>query len=278
MQVRPTWSTEARVVVLPPLMGRSSHVNTFYVPSTKSSSLIPMPAEQPIIPVIEQHHQEPPQTQVKHCTSCRCPLTAESATSTFLDHNDSANVCATCRAQGRTGPANPYSPYEQFDTQNVRRTAYIDQAHVPVLSSRNEAFIDEPAASRNHMDVDDDLQPLESSQPATTASHQHALVPSQSQRAPLRIVCETEVQEPLPVVASRPSSLYTRTASSPSRAQSCSQAVSCPDPLVDITRIRIRSRGHHCLYPGASFQGTQKSGRNSYDVNVTIVVCPPYSF
>ena len=44
------------------------------------------------------------------------------------------------------------------------------------------------------------------------------------------------------------------------------------DPLTDITRLRIPSRGHHCLYPGAEFQGTQKSGRNSYDVNVTIVV------
>ncbi|EGN93319.1 hypothetical protein SERLA73DRAFT_64429 [Serpula lacrymans var. lacrymans S7.3] len=47
--------------------------------------------------------------------------------------------------------------------------------------------------------------------------------------------------------------------------------MSSPDPLVDITHIRVRSKGHHCLYPGASFQGTQKSGRNSYDVNVTIV-------
>ena len=44
------------------------------------------------------------------------------------------------------------------------------------------------------------------------------------------------------------------------------------DPLLDITRLRVRSQGHHCLYPGATFQGTQKSGRNSYDVNVTIVV------
>lgn len=45
-----------------------------------------------------------------------------------------------------------------------------------------------------------------------------------------------------------------------------------PDPLTDITRLRVRSQGHHCLYPGATFKGTQKSGRNSYDVNVTIVV------
>lgn len=45
-----------------------------------------------------------------------------------------------------------------------------------------------------------------------------------------------------------------------------------PDPLVDITRLRVRSQVHRCLYPGATFEGTQKSGRNSYDVTVTVVV------
>jgi glucose-induced degradation protein 4 len=49
-----------------------------------------------------------------------------------------------------------------------------------------------------------------------------------------------------------------------------------PSPLTDITRIRIRSQGYHCLYPGSTFRGTQKSGRNSYDVNVTIVVSISY--
>lgn len=44
------------------------------------------------------------------------------------------------------------------------------------------------------------------------------------------------------------------------------------DPLADITRFRVRSQGHHSLYPGATFEGTQKSGRNSYDVTVTIIV------
>ncbi|KAG7092586.1 hypothetical protein E1B28_008929 [Marasmius oreades] len=44
-----------------------------------------------------------------------------------------------------------------------------------------------------------------------------------------------------------------------------------PSPLTDITHLRVRSQGYHCLYPGATFQGTQKSGRNSYEVNVTIV-------
>lgn len=45
-----------------------------------------------------------------------------------------------------------------------------------------------------------------------------------------------------------------------------------PDPVTDITHLRVCAQRHHCLYPGATFQGTQKSGRNSYDVNVTIVV------
>ena len=48
--------------------------------------------------------------------------------------------------------------------------------------------------------------------------------------------------------------------------------VPVPDPAIDITRLRVRAQRHHCLYPGATFQGTQKSGRNSYEVNVTIVV------
>ncbi|GJJ12725.1 hypothetical protein Clacol_006969 [Clathrus columnatus] len=44
-----------------------------------------------------------------------------------------------------------------------------------------------------------------------------------------------------------------------------------PDPLTDISRLRARCHTHDCLYPGAQFCGTQKSGRSSYDVSVTIV-------
>ncbi|KAG8217741.1 vacuolar import and degradation protein-domain-containing protein [Butyriboletus roseoflavus] len=56
------------------------------------------------------------------------------------------------------------------------------------------------------------------------------------------------------------------------RPQRSSAPTPVPDPATDITRLRVRAQRHHCLYPGATFQGTQKSGRNSYDVNVTIVV------
>ncbi|KAH0827151.1 vacuolar import and degradation protein-domain-containing protein [Lanmaoa asiatica] len=58
-----------------------------------------------------------------------------------------------------------------------------------------------------------------------------------------------------------------------SRPQILSVPTPVPDPATDITHLRVRAQRHHCLYPGATFQGTQKSGRNSYEVNVTIVVC-----
>lgn len=45
-----------------------------------------------------------------------------------------------------------------------------------------------------------------------------------------------------------------------------------PDPKADISRLRCIGRGRGCLYPGATFNGIQKSGRNSYDVTVQIVV------
>ena len=56
-----------------------------------------------------------------------------------------------------------------------------------------------------------------------------------------------------------------------SRRQKCTIL----DPMVDITRLRVRTSSHHCLYPGATFVGTQKSGRSSYDVAVTVVVRLP---
>lgn len=49
-------------------------------------------------------------------------------------------------------------------------------------------------------------------------------------------------------------------------------STSLADPYADITRLRARSHSQDCLYPGAQFSGTQKSGRSSYEVSVTIVV------
>lgn len=44
-----------------------------------------------------------------------------------------------------------------------------------------------------------------------------------------------------------------------------------PDPMQDISRLRIPSKGRGCLYPGSIFSGTQKSGKLSYDVTVEIL-------
>lgn len=44
-----------------------------------------------------------------------------------------------------------------------------------------------------------------------------------------------------------------------------------PDPTADVSRLRMPPRGRGCLYPGALFRGTQKSGTLSYDVTVEIL-------
>ncbi|KAF9469174.1 vacuolar import and degradation protein-domain-containing protein [Collybia nuda] len=83
---------------------------------------------------------------------------------------------------------------------------------------------------------------------------------------PLVLKCDTNVTSAALHHHNHPSTFTHTTVISPKHT-----TASSPHPLTDITRLRIRPQGHHCLHPGATFQGTQKSGRNSYDVNVTIV-------
>ncbi|EJD42119.1 hypothetical protein AURDEDRAFT_115133 [Auricularia subglabra TFB-10046 SS5] len=46
---------------------------------------------------------------------------------------------------------------------------------------------------------------------------------------------------------------------------------SAEDPYRDITRLRPPPAPQHpCLYPGATFRGTQRSGRHAYEVGVTL--------
>jgi hypothetical protein len=44
------------------------------------------------------------------------------------------------------------------------------------------------------------------------------------------------------------------------------------DPLVDITRLRVRSTGIGCLNPGETFQGIQTNQGKEHEVSVTIMV------
>jgi hypothetical protein len=45
-----------------------------------------------------------------------------------------------------------------------------------------------------------------------------------------------------------------------------------PNTLLDLLQTRINSNGKGALYPGASFKGTQTSGRSAYEVEVKIAV------
>jgi len=44
------------------------------------------------------------------------------------------------------------------------------------------------------------------------------------------------------------------------------------EPLVDITRLRVRSTGISCLYPGETFLGIQTNRGKEHEVSVTIMV------
>ena len=63
---------------------------------------------------------------------------------------------------------------------------------------------------------------------------------------------------------------------SPSPPPGALAAFPPPDPYRDITHLRLTARGNHVLYPGATFAGTQQSGRSNYQVDVTVLVCSTY--
>ena len=94
--------------------------------------------------------------------------------------------------------------------------------------------------------------------------------PSKSIRKPT-LLCITNNVSPLAPPTHSTTHHSTPSTAIDSRRQKCAIL----DPMVDITRLRVRTSSHHCLYPGATFVGTQKSGRSSYDVAVTVVVRLP---
>lgn len=218
-------------------------------------------------------HQQPhdqPQPQYKVCTSCQSAL-VDSNAAVFPPELD-APVCTGCREHGFSqrltptpsdarrftvdvGPNfSPSIPHEEPVSHDARRKP-------DNLTFGDAIVIDSVSEMGQHCQN-------KSSPPSTYRSSPPTL---------LTICCDDSDFSDLPLQTTHASS-HTPPAAV-SRRQS--NLIPSPDPLTDITRIRIRSQGHHCLYPGATFQGTQKSGRNSYDVNVTIVVglpCPLFFF
>jgi hypothetical protein len=218
-----------------------------------------MPVSPTSLPQQQDLHSQP---QVKLCSSCRSPLTQDlDTTSTHFFSDPDVNDLMMC-----------YPCKEHYLLQNIQQQAHelpsfhdaVDEPHRlhqhPAHTVNSPALITESPPS-----VQPPLFCPPSDRPLPSKVQYEALVPSApSKRAKLAIVVSDGLRSAVSSAPSVPPSI--RSDISPL------QHSPTPDPYIDVTRIRMRSQGHHCLYPGATFQGTQKSGRNSYDVTVSIVV------
>ncbi|KAF7792982.1 hypothetical protein EIP86_004087 [Pleurotus ostreatoroseus] len=244
-----------------------------------------MPSEHPTTHV--QQQPDPVQQQIKVCASCHRPLALDNAPAAFFpeDLTEGSNVCTPCRNRLLNrcidSPARGQVLFAQVEQELLRRAAALQP---PALDDHQTLLPSSMVNPRDHShgppprcpDQDVDMRPADLAPLAPTALPSprplHAHDPQQQPRP---------ARPPLTLDASSPQApVYAHAAASPvavspwastSRAPFPHPPSAYPDPLTDITRLRVRSQGHHCLYPGATFKGTQKSGRNSYDVNVTIV-------
>lgn len=187
--------------------------------------------------------------QVKICSSCH------SALPFFLSPTDPL-VCALCR--------------ERPIDLSTHRQLRIDQ-DTP-YSLRTSSAHDSPILS-NSRRQQQDIAAYDSSPTPSSDSYHSSPIPSANYpKKPVlsNIQCNISTTSTLHPHSAHFSSAFPY--ETPATHHQQLHAQKTADPLADVTRLRIRSPTHHCLYPGATYQGTQKSGRNSYDVNVTIVV------
>ncbi|KAI0709209.1 vacuolar import and degradation protein-domain-containing protein [Earliella scabrosa] len=260
-----------------------------------------MPAEHATPAIHDVSPPEPPQAQIKLCFACRSPLSAEAPSALLLSQDavdpqpvDASPVCASCRSRLAHPPREGL--FAEVERELLRRAASLQpagnealsqQPHEPnhspsppsppaiELSPSQDIAMDAHAAAPRAFTTPT-VESSTTSFPAT--SHATVLSPRFPQLSPSSPVLTRPTLSPIDTGAAASSSSSqapvaqrAESHNTSSRQRSHAASSSAPDPLTDITRLRVRSQGHHCLYPGATFQGTQKSGRNSYDVNVTIV-------
>lgn len=209
---------------------------------------------------------------VKYCSSCSHLLVDSSNAVLVQDDHDSNTVCVWCR--------NTQLQQQADDTFVDGISAPLFRATLSTITTQLNSpplvHIPDEGIFSDGMDMDEVPTPsLTASSPFTPISvssptpsiNSQPTTPSMSKPMALSIHSHSTTS-PRPVFHKSRNHTFTGTPSHPPRTSHSS-----PDPLIDITHIRVRSQGHHCLHPGAVFQGTQKSGRNSYDVTVNIVVC-----
>lgn len=229
----------------------------------------------PVSPATLPPLQDPcPQPQVKLCSSCRSPLSLDQDPAYFFPDSDASDhlmLCRPCKERYLLQTIHDLSQYSAISQDTPPLHPY------PPHPTNNDA----PHPPTIDDSIPEPVPMIESSPSDQLSTH---ISPS-DRHSPLKVVHDSLVSSvpskraKLAISATlAPDGL--RSAVSPTHSVSPLvrssntplQHSPTPDPSVDITRIRVRSQGHHCLYPGATFQGTQKSGRNSYDVTVSIVV------
>lgn len=227
--------------------------------NSSSSQVATMPAEQPAGVLLAQSLNDFP---AKLCSSCRTPLArADDDNTVFCEDGI---CCGRCRAEEALlalanfhghdgGPAAAAAAREtppghaRTVTPRGRPVRSDATSSIPSLSS--EEGSPRPSSSRS-LSISSTPGPTLASAaclPLRRAESSVAALPTQSPRS------------------------FHPTGLSPAPRPTTSH-ISAPDPLMDITRLRVRNKGYACLHPGAIFQGKQQSGRTNHDVTVTILV------
>jgi len=213
-----------------------------------------MPTEYSSV-VAEDHSQQRHEPiQGKACAVCLSPL-LDPATTSIMPATE-ASVCASCRP-----PVAPSHTQRNTDSRHLRIDVDCTEPDNAVVDGRvhlqrGSYHTPIPAGASPALPIQH--KPKRASPPQKSAS-----LPSAAYATP------SSISTTLLPINSQTSA--TSHVTSPTTAVRPSQSFHS-NPLTDITRLRVRHQTHHCLYPGSTFKGTQKSGKNSYDVNVTIVV------
>ncbi|ELU44695.1 vacuolar import and degradation domain-containing protein [Rhizoctonia solani AG-1 IA] len=237
-----------------------------------------MPSEQVVttLPLVETHITATP--QIKLCGTCHSPLT-DTPELVFVGPASPGDVfnpspfCGVCAERARSFDvfANPLGPRLRRQSTLApmveEPTEYTESQHPPATTTTTMATTTTATLPAHDPHVQSpqrmDLSPLTiGSGPCAFDSHPHShSVPSHHTLHSARSLLSPDSPPPSDREHPRDSALRSRSA-----------ALSEPDPYADVTRLRLNNTRQDCLYPGASFVGIQKSGRNSYNVSVTIVV------
>ncbi|KAF9526980.1 vacuolar import and degradation protein-domain-containing protein [Crepidotus variabilis] len=194
----------------------------------------------------------PAQQQTKICTVCHISLVDP-----FTPPGDAqAGVCLLCREK----PTVVVQQQPQWQASRIDH----DTATFPSRQSSHEVFSSTRHLQESISSATTPLQEVTHIPP----SHSYHTSPYRKRHQSSSIPY-TPASRPIAPIRTTSNDTLHRVGLQPPQQKSI--ATTSLNPLVDITFLRHRPTLHQCLYAGAVFQGTQKSGRNSYDVHVTIV-------